>query len=187
MSEWLKECGCKPHGYAYAGSNPAPPILALPNIYDPQFDEQRDHEGFRAGRARIGYQLGAERLGISLWHLPPGETAYPYHFHLAEEELLIVLDGTVALRTPDGWSELAAGDVVSFLRGEQGAHQLVNRTDTPVRFLAVSTNGEPDIVVYPDSNKLGASERRPTGGGLRTFFRLDDVVDYYDGERPPSR
>jgi hypothetical protein len=26
MSEWLKECGCKPHGYAYAGSNPAPPI-----------------------------------------------------------------------------------------------------------------------------------------------------------------
>ena len=26
MSEWLKECGCKPHGSAYAGSNPAPPI-----------------------------------------------------------------------------------------------------------------------------------------------------------------
>src|SRR4051812_22531949 len=26
MSEWLKETGCKPVGYAYAGSNPAPPI-----------------------------------------------------------------------------------------------------------------------------------------------------------------
>src|SRR4051794_856821 len=25
MSEWLKEMGCKPIGYAYAGSNPAPP------------------------------------------------------------------------------------------------------------------------------------------------------------------
>src|SRR5689334_22170478 len=28
MSEWLKETGCKPVGYAYAGSNPAPPIRA---------------------------------------------------------------------------------------------------------------------------------------------------------------
>jgi ketosteroid isomerase-like protein len=27
MSEWLKETGCKPVGYAYAGSNPAPPTL----------------------------------------------------------------------------------------------------------------------------------------------------------------
>ena len=40
--------------------------------------------------------------------------------HLAEEELLIVLEGTAALRTPEGWDELAAGDVVSFPRGEEG-------------------------------------------------------------------
>ena len=26
VSEWLKETGCKPVGYAYAGSNPASPI-----------------------------------------------------------------------------------------------------------------------------------------------------------------
>lgn len=160
--------------------------MSRPNVNRPDFDEERDHDGFRASRARIGYQLGAERLGVSLWELPPGQAAYPYHFHLAEEELLIVLEGTVALRTPEGWDELAAGDVVSFPRGEEGAHQVVNRTDAPIRFLAISTNGEPDIVLYPDSNKVGASERRPTGGGLRTFFRLDDVVDYYDGEHPPS-
>ena len=41
-------------------------------------------------------------------------------------------------------------------------------------------------MLYPDSNKVGASERRSQGGGLRTFFRLDDVVDYYDGEQPPA-
>src|SRR3954466_1428924 len=29
MSEWLKETGCKPVGYAYAGSNPAPPIIEV--------------------------------------------------------------------------------------------------------------------------------------------------------------
>jgi uncharacterized cupin superfamily protein len=158
----------------------------LPNLDDPQFDEQRDRDGFRARRARIGHQLGTERLGISQWELPPGQAAYPYHLHLAEEELLIVLSGTPALRTPDGWRNLAEGEVVSFPRGEAGAHQIVNRTDATVRFVAISTHGDPDIVIYPDSNKLGAAERLPRGGGLRTFFRLDDVVDYYDGEQPPT-
>jgi uncharacterized cupin superfamily protein len=158
----------------------------LPNLNDPHFDEQRDQEGFTARRARIGYQLGAERLGVSLWELPPGEAAYPYHFHLGEEELLIVLAGAPALRTPEGWSELAEGDVVSFPRGEDGAHQLVNRTDATVRFLAISTNGDPDLVVCPDAGKLGAAERLPRGGGLRKWFRIEDAVDYYDGERPPT-
>lgn len=158
----------------------------MPNLNDPQFDEERDREGFRARRARVGYQLGTERLGISQWELPPGQAAYPYHLHLTEEELLIVLKGTPALRTPDGWRDLAEGEIVSFPRGEVGAHQLVNRTDASVQFLAISTHGDPDIVLYPDSNKVGASERRSQGGGLRTFFRLDDVVDYYDGEQPPT-
>jgi uncharacterized cupin superfamily protein len=158
----------------------------LPNVRDPHYDEERDRDGFRARRARIGYQLGSERLGISQWELPPGQAAYPYHLHLAEEELLIVLEGTPALRTPAGWRELAEGEVVSFPRGEEGAHQVVNRTEATVVFLAISTNGEPDVVLYPDSNKVGASERRPQGGGLRTFFRLDDIVDYYDGEQPPT-
>ena len=158
----------------------------MPNLNDPQFDEERDQEGFRARRARIGHQLGTERLGISQWELPPGEAAYPYHLHLTEEELLIVLDGAPSLRTPDGWRELAEGDVVSFPRGEVGAHQVANRTDATVSFIAISTHGEPDVVLYPDSGKVGVGERRPRGGGLRKWFRLDDSVDYYDGERPPT-
>ncbi len=157
------------------------------NIQSANFDEPRGRDGFRAKRARIGYALGAERLGVSLWELPPGQAAYPYHFHHAEEELLFVLSGAPSVRTEEGWSELKQGDVVSFPRGETGAHQLVNRTGDTIRFIAVSTNGEPDVVIYPDSGKLGAVERLPHGGGLRTFFRLADQVDYWDGERPPRR
>ena len=55
-----------------------------------------------------------------------------------------------------------------------------------VRFIAVSTHGEADIVIYPDSNKLGAAERLPRGGGLRAFFSLADQVDYWHGEQPPA-
>jgi uncharacterized cupin superfamily protein len=156
----------------------------VPNINDPTFDEPREQPGFRSLRARLSRQAGCERLGLSQWELPPHQTAYPYHYHLAEEELLLVLDGRPSLRTPDGWRDLQRGDVVAFPRGERGAHQLTNHTDDTVRFLAFSTSGEPDIVVRPDSGTLGVYERRPDGSGLREVFRVADSVDYYDGELP---
>ena len=77
------------------------------------------------------------------------------------------------------------GEIVSFLVGEAGAHQIVNRTDTPVRMFAFSTSSAPDIVIRPDSGTLGVFERRPAGGGLYSHFRAADVVDYFEGEQPP--
>jgi uncharacterized cupin superfamily protein len=153
--------------------------MALPNIYDPHFDEPRDTvDGFHARRARIGRQLQTERLGLSLWLLPPGQVAYPYHFHLAEEEVLVLLEGDLALRTTRGWQRLRPGDVVRFPPGEDGGHQLVNDGDADARFLALSTHGQPDVVLYPDEGKIGAAERTPDGQGLSMYFKIGDAVDY---------
>ena len=159
--------------------------MSAVSIAHPEFDEPREHPGFNCLRARIGRQAGSGKVGASLWELPAGEAAYPYHWHLAEEELLIVLEGTPSLRTPQGWRELSNGEVVSFPCGEEGAHQIVNRTEQTVRFLAVS-NQQADIIVRPDSQTIGACERRPEGGGLWAYFRLDDQIDYFDGEEAPS-
>lgn len=159
----------------------------MPNINEPVFDEPREHPGFRCVRARLGRQAGSERLGLSLWELPPGQAAYPYHHHYTEEELVVVLTGRPSLRTPEGWRELDEGEVVAFRRGEQGAHQLLNSSDQTVRFLSLSTNGEPDIVIYSDSGKLGAYGRTPDGSAPHMLFRVEDRVDYYEGERPPDR
>jgi uncharacterized cupin superfamily protein len=157
----------------------------VPNLQSPDFDEPREQPGFRCRRARLGRQAGCERVGLSLFEVPPGESAYPYHYHLAEEELLIVLKGSPSLRTPEGWRQLEEGELLAFPCGERGAHQLVNRSEETIRFLAFSTSGEPDILIQPDSGKLGAYERRPEGGGLRAWFRMGDTVDYYEGEEPP--
>lgn len=165
----------------------APKLRQVANVNQPHFDDLREQPGFRAQRARLGRQTGAERLGLSLWEVPAGEAAYPYHYHLGEEELVVVLEGELSLRTPAGWREVREGEVVSFLRGQDGAHQLLNRTQRTARFLAASTNGDPDIVVYPDSGKVSASERLPQGGGLQAMFRGADTVDYYDGESPPEQ
>jgi uncharacterized cupin superfamily protein len=158
----------------------------MANIYDPHYDEPRTYPGFVARRARLGYQLGTERLGLSVWELDPGEAAYPYHFHLAEEEVLVVLEGRPALRGPEGWRRLERGAAVRFPPGAEGAHQLVNDGSELVRFLAVSTHGRPDVVLYPDEGKIGPAERTPDGSGLKLYFKLDDAVGYDEGIRPPE-
>jgi uncharacterized cupin superfamily protein len=154
----------------------------MPNVFKPAFEEGERPAGFRSRRARIGYELGSELVGCSLWELPAGEAAYPYHFHYADEELVIVLTGRPTLRTPEGTRELEEGEALRFPLGKEGAHQIINRSEETVTFLAVSSNGRPDVVVYPDSDKIGVGERLPRGGGLRAFFKRDDGVDYFDGE-----
>jgi uncharacterized cupin superfamily protein len=158
----------------------------MTNIYEPTFEEGQRPRGFRSRRARIGYELGTELIGASLWELPPGEAAYPYHFHYADEELVIVLSGRPSLRTPDGTRDLEPGEALRFPVGEEGAHQILNRSGESATFLAISSHGRPDVVVYPDSDKIGVGERLPQGGGLRAFFRRSDAIDYFDGERPPE-
>lgn len=158
----------------------------MANIYRPTFEQGERPEGFRSRRARIGYELGAELIGASLWEMPPGEAAYPYHFHYADEELLIVVSGRPSLRTPEGVREMEEGETVRFPLGEEGAHQILNNTDDTVTFLAISSSGRPDVVVYPDSDKIGVGERLPKGGGLRGFFPRDAAIDYWTGERSPA-
>lgn len=154
----------------------------MANIYKPEFEPGEKPEGFGSRRARIGYELGAELVGVSLWEVPPGEAAYPYHFHYSDEEVVIVLSGRPSLRGPGGVRELEEGEALRFPLGEEGAHQIRNDGEETATFLAISSHGRPDVVVYPDSDKIGVGERLPRGGGLRAFFRRGDAVDYWTGE-----
>jgi uncharacterized cupin superfamily protein len=90
-----------------------------------------------------------------------------------------VLRGRPTLRTPEGERELVEGDVACFPRGAAGAHQVSNRTDAPVRVLMLSTMLVPEILEYPDSDKVGARDAK----GERLFLtRQGEPADYWDGE-----
>jgi uncharacterized cupin superfamily protein len=162
--------------------------MSGPNVHRPNLDEQGETAGFRWRGESTALKAGGEHLGASLYELPPGEAICPYHYHFANEELLVVLRGRPHLRTPPGWRQLDEGEVVAFARGEQGAHQVVNRTDEDVRVLMVSEMRSPEIPVYPDSGKVGVREHASGSGreGLRLNFRMDDARDYWDGEDPPK-
>jgi uncharacterized cupin superfamily protein len=160
----------------------------VPNLFEPEFEPDVEKSGFVQRRMRVGRLAGAERLGASLYELPPGTTPWPYHFHHGNEELLIVLDGTPSVRTPDGWRSLAAGEVVALPAGERGAHQVTNRSAEPARVLLVSEMNAPDVVRYPDSNKVSPRGAAP-GAAKQDYtavFKQDDSTDYFDGEEPPS-
>jgi uncharacterized cupin superfamily protein len=154
------------------------------NVFEPEFDAEQERPGYRWRRARIGWQAGAERLGASLFELPPGEATFPLHYHLANEELLIVLAGRPVLRSTGGERELSPGDVVAFPVGERGAHQILNRGTEAIRVLLVSEMIAPEVVVYPDSRKVAAREQPPGSREPGRFqaFREDDAVDYFEGE-----
>jgi hypothetical protein len=64
---------------------------------------------------------------------------------------------------------------------------MTNTSSQPCRYLVISTMQEPDIGVYPDSDKVGVFAGAAPGGlaELRTlsgFFRRSAAVDYWDGE-----
>jgi uncharacterized cupin superfamily protein len=89
------------------------------------------------------------------------------------------VQGQPTLRSPDGEQDLREGDVVCFRRGKDGLHQVINRTDEPVRVLMLSTMIAPDIVEYPDSGKVGA---RSVAGERILLSRPGPMLDYWEGE-----
>jgi uncharacterized cupin superfamily protein len=159
----------------------------MANLFEPEFEESIDRPGFRWQRALLGRQAGGERLGASLFELAPGCAAFPMHYHLGNEEMLIVIAGRPSLRTPDGERELATGEVVSFPRGEVGAHQVVNRSEEEVLVLLVSEMNAPEVVVRPESGQLSALGKPPggRGEGIHKVFMLEDEVELWDAQEPP--
>jgi uncharacterized cupin superfamily protein len=114
-----------------------------------------------------------------MYELEPGDRLGPYHTHHANEEWLLVVRGEPTLRTPGGEQALKEGDVVCFPRGKEGAHQVSNRTDAPIRVLMLSTLIAPDVVEYLDTGKVGA---RSVKGERIMFGRPGPELDYWEGE-----
>jgi len=153
------------------------------NLFDEVWDEREDDERVPSSRM-LGPSLGATKWGGSIYLVEPGKTMWPYHWHVGEEEWALVISGTPTLRTPDGERVLRPWDVAVFRRGPDGAHQIRNDSDEPARVLMLSTISDPEICVYPDSGKIGASGGWTHGDGLsvRLRNRPEANLEYYDGE-----
>lgn len=122
--------------------------------------------------------FGSVATGMGVYEIAPGNASWSYHFESTEEEWLIVIEGELTLRTPEGEAVLRTGDVACFPAGASGAHAVRNHTDDPVRYVMPSTVAPyGDACVYPDSGKV-----RVAAPGFRHRGWLGDAVDYWEGE-----
>jgi uncharacterized cupin superfamily protein len=152
------------------------------NVYSVELEhDDDDPPGYEAGFVRLGPLLGAVSLGATVYELEPGNSNCPYHYEYGNEEWLLVLSGTLTVRHADGETELAAGDLASFLEGPRGAHMLTNEGDETVRLLMISTKIDPSMAAYPDSDKIGAWPA-PGDQPDKLMVRRDSNVSYWEGE-----
>lgn len=130
------------------------------------------------GRIDVARAVGSAATLMFIYDLGPGESSSPYHYEY-EEEWLLVVDGTVVLRVPDGEHTLERGDLVCFPPGPAGAHKVMNRSESPARTLLFSSAGVPAVSVYPDSDKIGVW---PGNEADELIFRRGSAVPWSDGE-----
>jgi uncharacterized cupin superfamily protein len=150
------------------------------NVFDVELTwDEGDPDGYHVGYKRLGPDLGAQQLGMSVYELPPGQSICPYHYEIGFEEWLFVLVGRPTLRTPEGEQELRPWDLAFFADGEAGAHKVTNNTSDTVRVAMLSNKGDPGAAVYPDSQKVGIWPPNE-------LFRLADHVSYWEGETPDN-
>ncbi len=130
------------------------------------------------GRIDVARLLGSASTLMYIYDLAPGGAASPYHYEYDEEWLLIV-DGTVVLRSPDGEQTLVRGDLVCFPAGPAGAHKIMNRSDAPARTLMFSNARVPAVSVYPDSDTIGVWSGDEAND---LVFRRSTAVPWAHGE-----
>lgn len=141
-------------------------------------------ETYSRGGARFGRR--ARRLsntsdprlhiGVVIEELAPGKQSVPFHYHLLEEEHILMLEGEVTLRLAAERLQFRAGQFVSFPAGAERAHCLLNESNTTARYLLIGDKNPNEICMYPDSGKVQVR------GFGRSMYRHGPKLDYWDGE-----
>ena len=115
---------------------------------------------------------------VSVYEIPPLKSAYPYHYHLKNEETFYIISGEGILKTPEGERKVTAGDLLFFPASEEGAHKLTNTSETEkLVYIDFDVIHDMDVTIYPDSNKIAV-----WGKNVNRVYPLEADVGYYEGE-----
>ena len=137
-----------------------------------------EHDGYEYFRRKFIPFGGAKNTLVRVYEIPPGQAADPYHYHHKNEEVFYILSGEGLLRTPAGERRVAAGELLFFPTGPEGAHKLTNTSETEMLvYLDFDIVHDLDVTMYPDSGKIGI-----WGMDTNKIYRIGDDVDYDEGE-----
>jgi len=149
--------------------------IKINNIKAEHKNIHKGYEYYRRLLVPYGY---AGQCKINVYEIPPGKSAYPYHYHSQNEEAFFIISGNGLLKTPKGEKNVSAGDFLFFPAEENGAHKLTNTSELEMLiYLDFDTENKLDVAIYPDSGKIGI-----WGNNIDKVFRINQEVDYFEGE-----
>ena len=134
------------------------------SIYPPPYAEMM------AGRSsqRLGDAGGLTQFGVNLVTLQAGAMSSLRHWHLAEDEFVMVTLGEVTMITNTGPEIMRVGDCAAFPAGAPNGHHFINHTNAPAQFLVVGSKSTREVATYSDVDLMVTME-----GGRATFTRKD--------------
>jgi uncharacterized cupin superfamily protein len=107
----------------------------------------------------ISEAAGLTQFGAFVEVLEPGSRSALKHWHEAEDEMILVLEGELTLVEGQDEATLRVGEAAAFKAGVPVGHCLENRSDRPTRCLVVGTRAPVDRIVYPDHDRICHRDR----------------------------
>ena len=155
----------------------------LINVEDITEFKGHEHGTFKAQYADVGGKIGAHQLGYNITIIPPGKKSYPFHNHHVSEEMFLILEGTGLLRFGENKYPLKKNDIVACPTGDRSvAHQIINDSNTDLKYLALGTKKPYDICEYPDSDKILSRVSSEEDSKLWNMSKGNESYEYFEGE-----
>ena len=156
--------------------------LLIRNVNEVPLERDTRDPLYDSHNSRLARDTAARKLGASYDVLEPGKRGCPYHFHHAQEEMFVILEGAGVLRVAGELLAIKAGDVIFIPPGPEYPHQIINTSDAQLKYLSVSTRETPEIAEYPDSGKFQAYASDGREHHFKVISRAGADLDYWDGE-----
>jgi len=160
------------------------PMSKIINLDDLPLHWLKSGSRFEVGVSGVDKPLGLDGLGATLHVVPAGKIAWPFHRHHGQDELFLILAGSGEVRMGDERLPVRAGDLIGAPAGGD-AHQIINSSDSELRYFAFSNRTRAEVIEYPDSGKIAVDI---VSGNDRDPPRLFSVegrmtpMSYWDGE-----
>ncbi len=117
---------------------------------------------------RLGDAGGLTQFGANLIMLEPGAMSSLRHWHMAEDEFVMITEGECVLVQDAGETVMRAGDCAAFPAGSTDGHHFINRTSSVAKFLVVGSKAKQEVATYSDVDM-----QVHIGGGTARFTYKD--------------
>lgn len=110
------------------------------------------HDAEMDGRSslRVGDAGGLTQFGANIVILQPGAKSSLRHWHVEQDEFVVIVQGSCTLIDDNGAAVMTPGDCAAFKANDGNGHHFVNHTGDEARFLVVGTRTPNETAYYSD-------------------------------------